>query len=61
MATKAKDEASVDSLEQVEVASSGDQLAAAVAQDKSPKEGYVTDTTNAKSVEVIGGTTVVSW
>lgn len=62
MATKATAEVSVEEpLAQVEVASSGEQLAQAVAQSKAPKEAYVTDLTNAKSVEMIGGTTVVSW
>lgn len=48
-------------LDEVEVKSSGDVLAAAVAAGKAVAEAVPTDVSNAASVEDMGGTVRVRW
>lgn len=62
MATSKTKEDSVEtSLEQVEVPSSTEALAQAVADGKKEESEYVTDTTNAREVVNLGGHLVVRW
>lgn len=57
----AKAQAPAEALPEVEVKSSGEALAEAVAQGKVDQAGEATDLTNAKEVTDVGGTVVVRW